>query len=554
MAKGYKKTDLQNLPVCAAEFIKLVVKKMRYRKKVRAEVMAELAVHFEDELKECATDEEKEQKARQLIEDFGDVQLLAVLLRRAKKRCRPLWRTITARTFQTTGILILCLIAYVVWFLSGKPVITTNYVAELNKIVRPVADESLNAAPFYQKSVELYEEKSSDETKELLGTKYDEATAEQKKLIGKWLNDNKEILDSLIAGTNKPYYWLKYEGEDMMSVVMPNLANFRRLTYSLRCRVWLSAEQGRYESTFDDIKSCYRLGQHLRGDKTLIEQLVGIAIEAVAVQTLRDILSEHQFDSAILAKLQQDFEQMISDEDFVVSFKAEKLFMYDVIQRCFTEDRLGGGHLYLGRLVSISESWSEVPEYSIPLIICRTILSPQTWPGAIKVLFIHPNKQESREMADRCYDFWERVACKSPAQIRAENIDIQKESLEIVKGNILLTMLAPALGRVIEISYRLPADVKSTLTIIAILRYRQQIGDYPENLDNLIEAGYLKELPMDPFSDKPLVYKKTDDDFILYSVGLNFEDDGGKYGKDKKGSPKLWVDNGDAVFWPVQKN
>ncbi len=38
MAKGYKKTDLQNLPVCAAEFIKLVVKKMRYRKKVRAEV------------------------------------------------------------------------------------------------------------------------------------------------------------------------------------------------------------------------------------------------------------------------------------------------------------------------------------------------------------------------------------------------------------------------------------------------------------------------------------------------------------------------------------
>jgi len=38
------------LPVSASEFIERVVKKVRYRKKVRQDVRAELQAHFEDAL------------------------------------------------------------------------------------------------------------------------------------------------------------------------------------------------------------------------------------------------------------------------------------------------------------------------------------------------------------------------------------------------------------------------------------------------------------------------------------------------------------------------
>ena len=91
------------------------------------------------------------------------------------------------------------------------------------------------------------------------------------------------------------------------------------------------------------------------------------------------------------------------------------------------------------------------------------------------------------------------------------------------------------------------------MTIIAVLRYAQDKGDYPDNLGELITAGYLKEIPLDMFSDKPLVYRKTDDGFTLYSVGPNFIDDSGESGKDKKGKVRLWAENGDAVFWPALK-
>ena len=82
-------------------------------------------------------------------------------------------------------------------------------------------------------------------------------------------------------------------------------------------------------------------------------------------------------------------------------------------------------------------------------------------------------------------------------------------------------------------------------------------GGYPENLEELLNKGYIKKLPIDPYSDKPMVYQNTGTDFKLYSVGENFVDNGGEpvfY----NGSNKLqkWGNvtdkGGDAVFWPAR--
>ena len=42
MKKKLPQVDLRHLPKCAGEYIKLVIKKMRYRKQVRADVLGEL--------------------------------------------------------------------------------------------------------------------------------------------------------------------------------------------------------------------------------------------------------------------------------------------------------------------------------------------------------------------------------------------------------------------------------------------------------------------------------------------------------------------------------
>jgi len=143
---------------------------------------------------------------------------------------------------------------------------------------------------------------------------------------------------------------------------------------------------------------------------------------------------------------------------------------------------------------------------------------------------------------------------KTPGQIRAEGIDTEKETMEIIEGNILLQIFASALTRMNEIANRNKIEVYATVTLLALLRYEKDNGSYPNDLQQLITAGYLRQLPMDSFSDKPLVYRKTDDDFILYSVGPNFTDEGGEYSRNSKGQIKNWLDNGDTVFWPLPES
>jgi hypothetical protein len=87
------------LPPVAVEYVKLVIKEMGYRRKVREDVQAELAAHFEDALALCTGEKEKEEAAQKIIAEFGDAKVIGILARWAKKRCRPMWRTAIVRFY-----------------------------------------------------------------------------------------------------------------------------------------------------------------------------------------------------------------------------------------------------------------------------------------------------------------------------------------------------------------------------------------------------------------------------------------------------------------------
>jgi hypothetical protein len=201
------------LPACAEEFIKLIIKKMRYRRKLRQDVQQELTAHFEDELKNCKTDEEKEQKAKQLIAGFGDVKLLAVLLRRAKKRCRPLWRIALVRSFQVLGIIILYFLICSLPLLVGRPTISVNYVNWLNDLVQAGRNEADNARPFYEKAVQLYVENPQwlDKNRAVWVTDLNDV---ELKSLSDWLQSNQGAFKVLRQGSRRPEFWNEYQSDE----------------------------------------------------------------------------------------------------------------------------------------------------------------------------------------------------------------------------------------------------------------------------------------------------------------------------------------------------
>jgi len=287
MAK--RSNEPEHLPAVAAEYIELIIRKMRYRLKVRQEVKAELVGHFADALKDCQAQEERQTKAQELIDEFGDGRLLAKLIRRGKKRCRPLWRTMVARSFQAVGILFGLLVCYCVYISFAQPKIRVNYTDEVNRLARPVADEDLNAAVLYEKAIEAYVEPPKIERKvrqrtkkmdllEAIGNKkwIADLTNEEIDLLEQWIADSTKAIGFFEKASEKPYCWWERKAKDdvLLMLDMP-LGHIRDLGRLICWRAKLKANEGQIEGAFDDLLSCYRTGRHLVGPRTIIEQLVG---------------------------------------------------------------------------------------------------------------------------------------------------------------------------------------------------------------------------------------------------------------------------------------
>ncbi len=703
---------LDRLPVSTAELIRLVIKKMRYHKEVRSEVMAELAAHFEDELKDCGTDEEKEQKAKRLIAEFGDAKLLAVLLRRAKKRCRPLWRTVVARTFQTIGVLIVCFIFYAIWFSFGKPTIRIDYVELLNKINQPQVHDQDNAWPHYEKAIELYvpqgplvkqvilyrsigtrEREDALRLKGLLrdneqkiqewlekNQKYwDDLNAEQKAIklkcleydmvllykdapeypeyhsdmyvysgwgattieqmtkhilrcikegikittpplprgpydspvsdvefptadvkkymedkkippnnleavsvavlreaikrfkdlpddvsapltdveceyIGPWIEQNEAAWKEFMAGSAKSYCYQPYthdpngESKSVWSILLPHLSSLKDLARMAAWRSRIDRDQGRLQQSIEDCLDIAHAASHLQGQGILIEQLVGLALSGLGHGEILRIIADRKLSAAELQYLQEQLSQIYPGDYPLLNMEGERLAFMDVVQRSFTDGGPGGGHLIPGQ-------WDEFQDFTSidPDIRDKRFLMPFYTAASMA----HARRDATIAKANEIYDLQSKMAHMTPYERHISSTKTPEEIMYSSWSNyrfFLIDIFMPATARVSDTVYRAKTGHEATIAILAILRWRLEKNQYPAALDELVAAGFLNDLPMDPWSDKPLVYKKTEDDFILYSVGFNFKDDGGEYGRNGNGQIREWSDNGDTVFWPQLKD
>jgi hypothetical protein len=116
---------------------------------------------------------------------------------------------------------------------------------------------------------------------------------------------------------------------------------------------------------------------------------------------------------------------------------------------------------------------------------------------------------------------------------------------ELPETAILTRLLLPALTKVGEASRRKHACIRCTLVALACERYRRDHGGWPESIDKLCPK-YLDAVPSDPFDGQPLRYHRLDDGVVIYSVGPDGADNGGKLDREHPNQPgadigfRLW--------------
>lgn len=71
------------------------------------------------------------------------------------------------------------------------------------------------------------------------------------------------------------------------------------------------------------------------------------------------------------------------------------------------------------------------------------------------------------------------------------------------------------------------ASIRSAIVAVACERFRLKNNQWPKSLDELV-LQYLDQVPLDPYSGKPLLFKLLPDGAVVYSVGYDLNDDGGE--------------------------
>ncbi len=306
------------------------------------------------------------------------------------------------------------------------------------------------------------------------------------------------------------------------------------ITKALCWNARLLAKNHDMETAFGELLSCWQIGNHLmQGPKPLSTQLCGMGIKRNACKVGFLLIHNTEISKDQFRRFLLQFEHLFQEESPSCDLTCGKLTIYDNIQRLLTDDGNGNGHVPRLLLRGIKEDPKKLYQILAPGL---TKEQNEAWGRS--------QRKETTELIDRFFASNDDAFRKTPAQLNKDSGVIDDTTKEMLNNNIMYIYL-PDLSKMHSIFYENKAFESAFVTTLAIFCYKETCQSFPENLETLISEGYMSSLPLDPYSGTSLIYRKTEDSFILYSIGKDFEDNGG-INDDKRGNL-----TGDYVFWPT---
>ncbi|MFK7760180.1 MAG: hypothetical protein AB8C13_09550 [Phycisphaerales bacterium] len=244
---------------------------------------------------------------------------------------------------------------------------------------------------------------------------------------------------------------------------------------------------------------------------TMISQLVHMAIIAQTLETIQWALQYHPdtLDETHLDRLDAAIKDH-ADPKFI--WQGEAVFFHDAFRRIGGPD----GKLSLreqldygvGQGLAIEGPAANIPDSQLDASIARPLLVYNRVLSFAALNAITP---------------WRNRTTSS------YQIYLQQTATMNASSKTMLDIMLPAMNKMSARMRQQHNDISATRTAIAVYRYRAVNGDFPEQLD-MVQAD-LTEFP-DEFTGLPLLYKKTNDGPVIYSVGNNLEDEDGQQSPD----------------------
>lgn len=351
--------------------------------------------------------------------------------------------------------------------------------------------------------------------------------------VSTWLTQNEAVFPRFADASRKPHAHIQLapsndrslpaEMRDALFVVtVPGLGAFDLVAQGLLATGWSKWEDDGGEALVEAAIDVMRIGMSLEREYPMIARREAIKIIERGQAALRRALVISDAKAQFVRRVQAKLEELDSPmRALTASYNFERLAVLDALQRVFSPS--SGG--------SAEQVWSLVGDNA------RT-----PW-SSIESEVMEIGFERSMEEVTAYFDALSDWASLPVSKMLAEEPAIVSRSQQL--QNPITRYMVQGITAPQHAMLRAETVRRGFFVVFEIYAEWGKTGSFVDSLDNLSGGEELRDMRIDPHTGADLIYVRTRDGFLLYSVGPDLKDDGGR--------PYLpGTEMGDVIVWPMR--
>ena len=310
---------------------------------------------------------------------------------------------------------------------------------------------------------------------------------------------NEKALAILAEMVDKPCFLFRDPADPLLTALAPFALQTLQMARLMFFSILFGAEEGDWNGAIDRLAVGAKLMPLMAREGTQISYLISLAGAVTLLEPLGEISRGREIPEEDLTRLMAVLDPSPWRDGLASASRGERVLFVEV-----------GGDILKGSLTDLGSIWEGAH-----------------WWQELGIWVMRPLIKRDIRRSLSAFDFLEAQA-KLPYYQNREALRARDQGLEKRPWYAFLSkMMLGGSEAAFMKTARVEAIILASRAGLACRLYKSRNGGYPERLEDLVPA-LLPEVPIDPFTGKPLVYRREGEGFIVYSLGSNEKDDGGR--------------------------
>jgi len=282
-----------------------------------------------------------------------------------------------------------------------------------------------------------------------------------------------------------------------MDAILPSQHSYYIGAQMLGDQALFCTERGQMLAVHDALKTMHAMGKVLCEEPIMSLNLIGLVIVFLQVETIEECMNRGSFEDLILQQRIVELSQINPAASMRRTLVSENAMANVMFEDTDSAARLLGQAMF------------GTPKAGYPLVLLG-LHKMNRLASVNHMLGLIDATNKPYPQLYTTFKCAEKKVVASPGYMS------------------IFASLTPSMDRYCLVNIRTLAIVRCCIGALSIERYRLQHGKLPADTADVVPT-FLDKWPDDPFTGKPLKYKRVgEESLIVYSIGNDKTDDGGK--------------------------